>query len=245
VLVVPWSEHPAPAGLEQKLFRPEHMETLKHPGVAVWFNMDASDEVLRENFEKVLRHARKHWPFVGPGRGLHAANPRITKDIFRKWYDWKIVQLFDLDYHFAAKGEKAPTPDELATWIYGTTVDAKKISEARAMMRDVMSRYLPALRHTMRLNPIHHVDGKFGELPRSSSEISHAYSEVPRGILSTDTSVDVDKIVEKALARECAAAHQPSLGSRTDAKSARSRPIDLSELDLSDLDWSSASENQG
>ena len=242
-LVVPWGNQRAPDGLKDRLFRPEHMATRDHPGFSAWFNMDASDDVLRENFELFLRQSRKHWPFVAKVRGLGAANPKITKDNFRKWYDWKIIQLFDVDYHFAANGEKGPTPEELSNWVYLKEVDAKKVSDARAMLRETMSDYLPSLRHMRRSKPIYHLDAIFGEpeLQLSAGECEEQPKHVGHD-RSTCNEVDIDRLVADVLANGDSSGSAPACSEqqidqslRTTDRTGRSRPIELTDINLRGL----------
>jgi hypothetical protein len=243
-LVVPWGNQRAPDGLEGSLFRAVHMPTRDHPGFSAWFNMDASDDDLREKFEVFLQRARNRWPFSAKVRGQGAANPKITRDVFRKWFDWKIIPLFDIDYHFAARGESGPTPEELSKWIYKKEIDAPKISEARAMLREAMG-CLPALRHMCQCGPIYHLDAKFGDSERELNEASEKKpADEPVAVLPRSTVVDINRLVSEVLASEENSeawqllASNGKLASRSSGIAGgakRGAPVDIRDIDTRGL----------
>jgi hypothetical protein len=155
VLVVPWGTLDAPEVDEKLLFRGGDQErTRDHRGFTMWFNVDAPDRELRDNFELVLRAARKRWPFSVRGRGRRAANPAsITRGTFQKWWDWKIVQLCDLDcYFFYYKNEndyRSPPAEWLCDQLFPDQKggQSKKISEARKILREAMYQHRIGLHH--------------------------------------------------------------------------------------------------
>jgi hypothetical protein len=251
-LIVPWgSQKPLEVDgkkiegdQEEKVrqFNPGDILTLNHPGFAMWFNMGASDSVLQEDFNSALGQARERWPFIAKVRGRGSKNPEITKDIFRKWHDEKIVQLFDLDYYFsierADSEDRRPTLEEFSNWIYRRReVSNPKLSYARAMLREAMS-YLPAMYHISSPR-IRHVDtdAAHGDWPRGD-EIANPIPPAA-DIVATPAMIGVDAIVAEALAREEAFAIERSqLGVANEPpprksflRNARGRPVDYKDVD--------------
>jgi hypothetical protein len=251
-LIVPWgSQKPLEVDgkkiegdLEENVrqFNPGDTLTLNHPGFAMWFNMAASDRVLQEDFNSALGQARERWPFIAKVRGRGSKNPEITKDIFRKWHDEKIVQLFDLDYYFlierADAEDRRPTLNEMSNWIYGgKEVSNPKLSYARAMLREAMS-YLPAMYHISSPR-IWHVDtdAVHGNGPHGGA-IANPITPAT-DIVSTPAVTGVHAIVTEALARaepsrskgsQLGVANEPT-PRKSFPRSARGRPVDYKEVD--------------
>ena len=116
--------------------------TLDHPGFAMWFNMDATDELLRELFERVLAVARsKWWPSPIPTHGKGKENPKITTGLLSRWYERKIIPLCDLDYYFMFEApEEKPTNVLLSRWLFGSDRSRPhvEISRSRNMLARAM-----------------------------------------------------------------------------------------------------------
>jgi len=151
-LVIKHGKQPYPPGLPEDMYfgfhesRPplrqgDDFATLDHPGFAMWFNMDAPDELLRELFEKVLAVARAKWPspIRLPGKG--SRNPKITLGLLSLWYERKIIPLCELDYYFMLEApEERPTDVVLSRWLFGPDRDRPhtEISRSRRMLGQAM-----------------------------------------------------------------------------------------------------------
>jgi hypothetical protein len=155
-LVVPWGVLSAPPGLDPSMMFGalglrwgDHMATRAQPGFAMWFNMDAPDDVLRKGFEHVLKAARRQWPSPIKQRGRGAANPRITEATLDIWWSRKIIPLLDLDWHFEVDEPDArPTETLLGQWLYGDGQPAREVNKARRVLRNAMEQRA-ALHHTL------------------------------------------------------------------------------------------------
>lgn len=140
-----WPEHHV--DVRETAYDPS--EAKSFPVLSVSLNFDAPDAILMRDFGKLLGEIRKQIPspVKVPGEKGDALNGTFTASQFASWWDWRMVQLCDLDYYFS-QDEKAdkPTDVQMGKWLYGDKRNqpGREIAEARQKLRDAISK-IPAL----------------------------------------------------------------------------------------------------